>query len=220
MNLKIANLVAIQFGIFIGIMAWLGYSRLPSTELREAPEMKGKMVNSVPPAAPVSEPKNPRPDSVDSAADRERAEPVVEKPLPIAQTSDREISRVAYTATAAPANRSIVAVSPSYTEVDDDPEVVSSDYLQSPETLAYDQPAAFVVVSNRRSFGNRCRSTPRRDRFATTTQRRSDRGSAHLIGGGIASRPIGMAPSCRPNQGPIAVASCRPNQGFRPQGRR
>src|ERR1043166_3384610 len=79
MNLKIANVVAIQFGILIGLMSWLTYCRFPSAEPNTAAETKRKMVNSMPSDAPVSELKNQRSQTADNRVDRERPQTEAEQ---------------------------------------------------------------------------------------------------------------------------------------------
>ena len=73
MNLKTANLVAVQFGMFVGMMSWLAYSRLESAEPRK--------VNSI---SPISEPAGQRPYAIDHGAGRERAKSVAEQPVSVA----------------------------------------------------------------------------------------------------------------------------------------
>ena len=213
MNLKVANLVAVQFGMFVGIMSWLAYSRLESAEPRK-----------VNPVSPISEPAGQRPYAVDYRADRERAQSVAEQPVPVAYEYSPEAVQQ-YSALAAQQyyqqiaprryassgleNGSIAADAPSYAEVDQAPVAVQSDYPEEPQTVAYVQPTQFivypqpqfVVFSNRRRFANRRRSTPHPGALMPTTHRHPDRPRSQPSGNGVAPRQNASAPTCRPTQG-------------------
>ena len=216
MNLKVANLVAIQFGIFIGMMSWLIYSRLPSAELRTAAEMHERRVTPFATVSPAFERRNQRPSTVDYETDHERAQPVDEEAAPTAQDYDQEIATQPYTSPGLGSGY-VAADSPSYAQVDQEPAAAPSDYLASPQTIAYAQPTQIVVYpqttqivlfSNRRSFGNRFRSSPHSGAPMTTEHRRPDSGQLHFDEGGVVPRANPNAPSCRPTQ------------RFRPRGNR
>jgi len=205
MNLKVANLVAVQFGIFVGIMFWLAYSHLPFASPRAAtktPEPKAEPAANV---APAFKPGDQPTQTVDDRADREEAGPVVEQPVPLlheyspaavqqhsalaAQLYYQQIAPRRY-ASARVENRPIVADAPSDAEVEQAP-VAEVEYQAEPETAAYVQPTPFiaypasqlVVFSNRHRFANRCRpaSDPRGARPTFAHQRR-DRGKSRLRG--------------------------------------
>lgn len=198
MNPKVANLIAGELGILIGLMSWLVYSRLPSAEPPTTAEMKGKMVNSVPPDAPVSELRSPRSYTVDYGTDRAR--PVDEKPAPTAQAYGQQIATEPY-ANSVPDNSFIAVDSPSYANVDQEPEVVPSDNVESPQTVVYSQPIQIVVFSNPRRFANRCQSTPRFGAPSTITQF-PDRRNSNLSDTRVVSCPNVSTPSGPPAQGP------------------
>src|SRR6267143_2612262 len=146
MNLKVANLVAVQFGIFVGMMSWLAYSRLPSDE---------------PPTAAAVAPGDQCPSTIDYRVGGDRAQPVGEQPAP----APHEYSAAAveqYSALAAQLyyqqiaprrfasswleNGSSVSVTPSYPEVAQEPEVVpdypasqTAAYVPTPQFIAYPQ---------------------------------------------------------------------------------
>ena len=86
MNLKVANLIAIQLGIFVGIMSWLAYSRLESAEPRLAAELPQRAVKPVAPAGPGIKADEPLPDAVDYRADRDESQPIAEQPAPTMHT--------------------------------------------------------------------------------------------------------------------------------------
>ena len=221
MNLKVANLIAVQFGVFIGIMSWLAYSHLPSAEPRTAAETRERTAESLATFAPVLKPGDERPQTVDYRADPEGAQPVAEQPAPAvheysaaavqqysalaAQQYYQQIAPRHY-ASSGLENSSVAADTPSYAEVAQEPEAVP-DY-PAPQTVAYVQPnqfivysqPQFVVFSNRHRFANRCRSTLHPAAHMTTTHRRSDEGESHVSGAGVVPRRNASAPSCRLTQ--------------------
>jgi hypothetical protein len=149
MNLKVANLVAVQFGIFVGIMFWLGYSHLESTKPTrvavEMPqrEMPQRLVNSIRPSVPGVAPRSERPHTVDYRADRAQAQAVNTEPALTARAYDQG-NATESDITSGPEEGSFVERSPAYTDADQDPAVASSDYQSSPQTVAYVQPSQAV----------------------------------------------------------------------------
>ena len=221
MNLKVANLVAVQFGMFIGIMSWLAYSHFPSAEPRTVAEMREPTTKPVAAVVPISEPESQRRYTADYRADREQDQSIAEQPAPAvhqysaaavqqysalaAQQYYQQIAPRRY-ASSGLENSSVAADTPSYAEVAQEPEVVP-DY-PTPQTVAYVQPTQFivypqpqfVVFSNRHRFANRCRSTLHPAAHMTTTHRRPDEGESHVSGAGVVPRRNASAPSCRPTQ--------------------
>jgi hypothetical protein len=250
MNLKVANLVGVQFGIFVGIMSWLAYSQLPFGEPRTAAEVQEARVGPVTTFAPASNPGDQRSQTVDYRADQERNQPVAEQPAPsVHQYSAEAVQQ--YSALAAQQyyqqiaprryassgleNRSIVADAPSYAEVEQEPAVVQ-DY-PAPQTVAYVQPTQFivypqpqfVVFSNRHRFANRCRPAPPViGAHMATAHRRPDRGGSHLSGSTEFESPASPSAALRrptKSLGAVhrrndSVPSCQPTQGFGPRGKR
>ena len=215
MNVKLVNLVAVQFGIFVGIMAWLAFTRLESTKSRPAAEMPENVRSPIATVAPAFKPRSPRPYTVDYGADRDRAQPEIEEQAQMEQDYDQEIAAQPYAGTELE-NNSIVEPPPSSTQVNQEPAVASSDYLEPPQAIADAEPAPvvvysqpqFVVFSSRRSLARRYRPAPRPGVFPPIPQQQPKRQGAQVNGCGIAPRP---------NAG---VPSGRPNQGFRPRGHR
>jgi hypothetical protein len=247
MNLKIANLIAIQLGMFIGIMSWLAYSRLESAEPRIATELQERAVKPVAPVAPGIKSDDQRPDAVDYRADRDESQPIAEQPAPaMHQYSEAAVQRYSdlaaqlYYQQIAPRryassgleNASIVAKAPSYTEVEQAPAVVQ-DY-PAPQTVAYVEPTQvvvypqpqFIAFSNSRRFANRCRpASPVIGAQMARTHRRSDRPRPQL-NDSTHSTSL-SADSCRPDKSFGVVqrrndrmTSGRPTQGFGPRKRR
>lgn len=165
MNLKIAHLVAIQFGIFVGTMSWLIYSRLPSAGPPVAAEVAGRMVNSVRPEAPVSERRSPSPRVAGYDAGREQAEQVDEQTPQWMQVYYQSISPQRY-AKSAVLTGPLAVNSPSYANVYQEQAAVSTDSFESPQTVVYSQPVFYAEsgliggFSNSRRFANRCGPAP------------------------------------------------------------
>lgn len=215
MNLKVANVIAVELAILIGLMSWLIYSRFPSTSADTAAEMEESSVVPFATVASVSKPRNQRPHPINYRADREPAALADEQPVPTAQEYDQEIATQPY-ADSGHEDGSISADSPTYAEANQEPAVAQSDDLTSPQTVAYaqpsqivvySQPAQIILFSNPRRFANRRRLTPQLDGLMPTAHRRPDRMGPHLAGNGI-------APGRNPN-----APSGRPTQGFGPRGR-
>ena len=249
MNLKVANLVAIQFGMFVGIMSWLAYSQIPFGEPRTEAKVREPIAEPVATLASAANPGDQRSQTVDYRADQEQTQPVAEQPAPAmqheysaaavqqnsalaAQLYYQQIAPRRY-ATAGLANRSIAAVAPSYAEVAQEPAAVPADdpepqtiaYVEPTQVVVYQQPQ-FVAFSNARSFRNRCRPASHlRKARATFAHQRRDRGKLH-VRGSTHSTSL-SAGSFRPNKsfGVVhrrndSAPACRPSQGFRPRGRR
>ena len=248
MNLKVAHLVAVQFGMFVGIMSWLAYSQLPFGEPRTPAQVRKPMAEPVSTFASASNPAQQRSQTLDDSAGQERTQPVAEPPAPAMQydysaAAVRQNSALAaqlYYQQIAPqryassgvANTSIAAVAPTYAELapepaapqanDPEPETVA--YVQPTQAVVYPQPQ-FVVFSNSRRLANRCRPAPHpRNARATFAQQRRDRGGLHVRGSTHSS--LLSAGSFRPNKsfGVVhrrsdSAPDCRPIQGFRPRGR-
>jgi hypothetical protein len=245
MNLKIANLVAIQFGIFVGMMAWLAYSHFESGKPpRVAEESRRGPVNSVAPLAPVApmaDPEGQPPGPEDYRADPDRAQPVTEPPVPVvhyqyspeavqqytalaAQQYYQQIAPRRY-ATSAVENRPVVAA-PSYAKVEQEPAVVPTDYEDAPQTVAYDepeqivayaQPYPFFAYSNARSIRRHCRPTRRHGVLTPVTPRRHDRGRNHLSvsSESLPNRSLGII-----QRREADALSCRPTRNFKHRGKR
>jgi hypothetical protein len=231
MNLKVANLIAIQLGVFVGIMSWLAYSRLESTEPRIA-ELPERAVKPAGPVGPGIKADDQRPDAADDGADRDELQPSADQPAPsfhqysaaavqhysdlAAQQYYQQIAPRPY-ASSGFEKRSVAAEAPSYAEVEREP-AVAADYSE-PQTAAYVQPnqivvysqPQLVVFSNSRRFANRRRpASPVIGAHLPTPHRRADRSRPRLSGPtdcrpaqslGIVQRQNDKVPSCQPTEG-------------------
>jgi hypothetical protein len=182
MNLKVVHLVAIQFGMFAGIMGWLAYSQLPFGEPRSEPKAREPIAEPVATFASAPNPADQRPQTVDYRAGQEQTRPVAERPAPAMQheysaaavQQNSDLAAQLYYQQIAPrrhassglTNNPTAAVAPSYVIVAPEPAAVQGDdpvpetvaYVQPTEVVVYPQPQ-FVVFDNSRRFANRSRST-------------------------------------------------------------
>jgi hypothetical protein len=237
MNLKLAHLVAIQFGIFIGIVICLVFSRFESARPRTAAEMRERATER---AAAVERMPEPADEFADMAKDREELDPAeqltdqstpampneyspeaVEKSMAILTKLYYDQIAPRRTAGSSPAN---TTVAPSYTEVAPEPAVVQYDdpapetvaYVQPTQVIVYPQPAQFVVFSHRRRLANRCRPSPP-GALASNPHRRPDRGGTQLNGSPAFSPAGPLAVGQHQNTG---APPCSSTQGFTPRGTR
>src|SRR5436190_13203074 len=203
MNLKVANLVGIQFGIFVGMMAWLVYSHFEASKPQRSAEERTRIpVNSATTSAPQFEPGDQGP--LDSRADR--AQSLTEPPVPVVQYEYSPEAVQRYSALAAqmyyrqiaprpPAisvveNREVTAEEPTYTQVEQAPAAVPAEYEEQPQIVAYEQPAQFVAYaepypfipySHARAVRRRC-SPPRHHAPTPVRHQRHDIGMPRLSG--------------------------------------
>lgn len=160
MNPKIANLIAIEAGILVGLMSWLTYSRLPSNEARPPAEMRESSVAPVKGAAPATAaaPAFASSNQLSSAGEyspeREQARLMAERAASL-ESYYRTVAAQSYTRSAVQSG-SIPADSPSYSEVNQEPAAASADYQTPAQTVIYyAPPITTVVVDNSRPFRNR-----------------------------------------------------------------
>lgn len=183
MNLKVANLVAVQFGVFVGIMSWLAYSQIPFDEPRTAAERREPPAEPVATLPSASSPGDQFSQTVDYRPDQERTEPVAEQPAPAmhqysaaavqqytalaAQQYYQQIAPRRYASSGSGGGSGYVAAPALYyAEVEQEPAAVP-DYPEA-EAVAYVQPAQivaypqtpFIVFSDSPRFANRCRPAP------------------------------------------------------------
>jgi hypothetical protein len=241
MNLKVAHLVSVQFGIFVGVVSCLMFFRFESARPRASSERRKPATERAAAAEPVFEREDQPADTVDDGAEPERAEPVTEQRAPALpnEYSPEAVERYRALATklyyeqiaprrtvrSSPANSSIATVAPAYTEVVEEPAVAQTNepapetvaYIQPTEVIVYPQPAQFVVFSQPRRFFNRCRPAPRPGVLASNPHQRPNRGGIHL-NGSPAFRP-GTSREAAHHQNTGGL-SCRSTQEFKPRGKR
>ncbi len=228
MNLKVAHLVSVQFGIFVGIVACLVFARFESFRPHAAAAMRKPATERATTVQSMSEPEDQASDMVNDAAAPEQSDRFSEQPTAAMPTeyspeavekSMAILTKLYYEQIAprrnpssSPAN---TAVAPSYTEVAQEPAVVQMEdpalqtvaYQQPTQVIVYAQPAPFVIFSNPRRFVSR-------DRLA---HRRQDSGGTHLSGMPESRSPRSPAVVHRGNAG---MQTCASSQGFTATGKR
>jgi hypothetical protein len=240
MNLKVAHLVFVQFGMFVGIVICLAFFRFELATPRTAAEMRKPATERARAVERMSEPEDERADMADNREKLEPAEPLTDQPaypLPneyspeAVEKSMAVLTKLYYeqiaprrNASSSPVNSSVAAVAPSYTEVAEEPEVLQMDD-PAPQTVAYVQPTQFVVFpqpavvvfSQPRRFVGRCRPAPHPGAFASNSHRRWDNGGTHLNGlpESRPARPLGPQP-----RRTTGVPTCPSTQGLASRGNR
>ena len=243
MNVKIANLVAIQFGVFVGMMSWLVYSHFDSPKpMRTAEERPKSPMTSVPAFAPVLDSAEQSPRTPDYRADAERAAPsVADQPVPVVQYEYSPEAVQQYSAlaaqmyyrqiaprpavNAAPASVPVSANAPTYAPVEQAPAVAPVAYEEQPQTVAYEEPLPYVAYAQAypviaypaRSFGRRCPPPRRHHVLSPSTHRRHDRARPRLSAARESCPPRSLGVVQRQKSDAL---SCRPAQNFRHRGKR
>src|SRR5664279_4497850 len=82
MKVKVANLVAVQFGVLVGIASWLAYSRFESPEPRiAAAERRESPAAPAAAVAPISDLGSQVTRALEDDADREQDQSIGEQPV-------------------------------------------------------------------------------------------------------------------------------------------
>lgn len=162
MNSKVANVIAIELGMLIVILAWLGFSRLPALKPPNV-EQQESAANSFTTLAPMFSSRTPllnghhattQPSYVaNNAIDSGQAQPGAQPMPATAQVYIQEVATADPDGTAL--EDGLVATElPYYSEVGPEP-ALGPDYFAP--AVEYVQPAEIVVFSNTRLFPNRRR---------------------------------------------------------------
>jgi hypothetical protein len=239
MNLKVAHLISIQFGIFVGIVSCLVFSRSEYFRPHAAAEMRKPATERATTIEPMSEPEDQASDMVDDAAAPEQDDQLTEQSAyPLSNEYSPEaveksmavLTKLYYeqisprrAVSSSPAN---TAVAPSRPEVVQEPEVMQVEdpapqnvaYQQPTQVVVYPQPAQFIVFPQpRRRFVNRCQSAAQNGSFPPNSHRRQHSGRTHLSGLPESRPPRSFGVTRRGNTGgPI----CSSTQGFTPREKR
>ncbi|MEY2502465.1 MAG: hypothetical protein QOI07_2799 [Verrucomicrobiota bacterium] len=229
MNLKVAHLVSIQFGIFIGIVCCVAFSRFEYFRPRATAESRAPLTERASAVEPLSEPEDQPGDIADNGADSEIATEQPRSALPNEYSPEAveryraEATRLYYEQIAPrrntkgnPANTTVAAVAPAYTEVVEEPAADQTNgpapetvaYVQPTQVIVYPQPVQFVVFSHPRRFANRCRPASPPEAVALNPHRPSSALQRPARAPGLAHH--------RNTRG----SSCPPTQEFTPRSRR
>ncbi len=159
MSSKVANLIALELGVVIALLAWLAISNLRTVKQQPIAQQPTRTVDSFATVAPVLNSRSRRPAPVDYrvevATEPQEAEDAVQ--------SEANYEQAVYTEpeTASGLNTGYVtATVPSYTLFDPQSPIPDSDCLLSPadEFVVYSQPSAILRIPNSRTFARRPRS--------------------------------------------------------------
>jgi hypothetical protein len=238
MNLKVAHLVSVQFGIFIGLVICLVFSRFEYFRPHAAAEMRKPATERATTVQPMSEPEDQASDMVDDADAPEQSDRFTEQSTPAMPTeyspeavekSMAILTKLYYEQIAPRRNASSssanTTVAPAYTEVPQEPEAVQVEdpapqtvaYAQPTQVIVYPQPAQFIVFPQPRRFVSRRRLAPPPGALASNSHRRQDSGGTHLSGLPESRPPRSLAVAHRGNTGLLA---CPSTQGVTPRGTR
>jgi hypothetical protein len=245
MNLKVAHLVSVQFGIFVGIVACLVFFRFEFARPRAVAEVRKPATERAAALAPRSEPEDEAADIMNDGAAPDQAERSSDQLIPAmpneyspeaVEKSRAILARLYYeqiaprrNASSTPANNSIPALAPTYTEVAPEPEVVQAEYpapqtvayAQPTQVIVYPQPAQFVSFARPRRFVNRCRPALHPNGLGSNPRRQPDRGGMTHLSPPPAfeiARPSGsFGVVNRQNSG---AQFCPSTHGSKPQGKR
>ena len=154
MTAKIATLIAVETGILIGMISWLGYSRF-SIEEPDGPATIEQSVPAPKHSAPVFEASNPRPYPADYDVDREQARLLAERSASLAASYYQSRYQHAYNQPA-PDNSSVVDNTPTYSDpVSEESADSIPEYVAPPTVLYYAQPLQTVIFNQPRNFRDR-----------------------------------------------------------------
>jgi len=166
MNSKVANLIAVQFGIIIGLAAWLVYYHLTPA----APHTTGANETvSERPAAPVMAVMPPVVPASTLNSQRPYAnyppqvvQPQMLEQQPVATDQDNENENDQETATQPSTNAYVgsndFSATPNYYDPVQQPDLVPSDYYYDPLVPYYYVPSQVVVINDNHHFRDRFRS--------------------------------------------------------------
>lgn len=234
MNLKVAHLISIQFGIFVGIVFCLVVYRFENSGPRPAGEKRGPVTERAADVDSLGQSEEQPGDLDDNSADADLAELAVEPPrtpLPNEYSPEAveryraEATRLYYEQIAPRrvATTTIAAAAPAYTETVEEPAVDQTSYVapepvayvQPTQVIVYPQPVQFVVFSQRNRHADRCRPASATGNVAPNSHPRPDGQRMHSS---ASIRPPGFPGTARHRNG--GAASCPATQGFASRGTR
>jgi hypothetical protein len=193
MNLKVANLIAVELAIMIAILCYLVFSRSPSAERRISPEIGESSAEPGLTLAQLSQLRSERQATFDPSADRARLRPQEQQPIAVPQQYVQQVAPQAY-ANPVYANAAVPAEAANYSESYQEPAAAPSDYATYDDGIAYAEPAPvllypapyqIIVFSNPHRFANRHRFHS--GAFTTNFPRRANSGPFHRTWGGMVS---------------------------------
>lgn len=203
MSAKVANLIAVELGVLIALLAWLAFANHRAAPPPAIAQQPTRMVDSFATVAPLRQSRLPAP--VDYRAEVAPEPQPDQAPPQVVQEYEPTIAPELYTDSNLDAGY-IALTSPSCAVVEPEPLFASPDCLFAPvdRFAVYPQSTAFVVVSNSRTFTRRPRSPVCQNNARPTGRHRRPPVSPRSHGGGrdVAPRQKPSLQSLRPNQRP------------------
>src|SRR5207253_9308417 len=96
MNPKVANIIAVELGILIAILAWLGFACFPAGQSETVAEMRQRPTDSFAPIAPVFRSRNQPSSAVNSGTNSAQAQSDDEDLAPTVQEYDQQLVQQPY----------------------------------------------------------------------------------------------------------------------------
>ncbi|MFZ1218844.1 MAG: hypothetical protein WAO00_06085 [Chthoniobacterales bacterium] len=239
MNLKVAHLVSVQFGIFVGIVCCLAFFHFECARPRAAAKTRKPANDRAAAVESLSGPDDQAADMVDDDDAAEQVDRISDRSVPAmpneyspeAVEKSRAILAKLYYQQIAPRRNpsSVPANAPTYAEVAQEPVVVQANdpapqtvaYVQPTEVIVYPQSVPFVGFAHPRRFDNRCRPAAKPGALASNLPRHPDRGGmTHLSAPPPVAlgRPLGFQGVFQPQN--TGMQSCPSTQGSKPRGTR
>jgi hypothetical protein len=203
MSSKVANLIALELGVLIAILAWLAFSNLESNKPQSMTRQTMRTVDSFATVAPGLRSTNSRQPVVNYRADLPANEPATEAETAV-QTYQQPAASEPYPNSGV--DDGYIAETPPYYDTFQPEPVLDSPYCFS-DPLYYPQTSAIVVYSNSRFPNRRFRSAQRpggarmvAHRPPAMVARHSPQRVAppHLRDGGVRPRQNAPVQSSRP----------------------
>jgi hypothetical protein len=223
MNLKVAHLISVQFGIFVGVVICLVFSHFESFRAHPAAETRKPATERVTTVEPKSVPEDQPSNMEDDAATPEESGRLAEQSTPampneyspeaveksMAILTKLYYEQISPRRSASQANNSIAEVPPSYTEAPQEPRTVQLEnpapqtvvYQQATQLIVYSQPAPFIVFSQPRRFVNRRRPAFQTGAFPSNPHRHQDSGRTQVNGLPASCPPHSVAATHRGTPG-------------------
>jgi hypothetical protein len=205
MNTRVANVIAIELGILIAILAWLAISRVPSVQLLPIAQERVRTGDSFATVTPVLKPRSRNFYATSDVADHEGSAQVAEE---LTQTAPEYVQEIATEPnTNSDYAEDLVAETLPYSAaVEQAPLISSPDCYVAPveQVLEFVQPSQIIVFSITRLIGRSNRS-PACFGGGRTMMGRQCPGGGKVVtrSGGLPPRQNASAPPARRKPGNV-----------------
>ena len=220
MSARMANVIAIELAVLIGVLVWLGLPRVPSVQMRPAVEQPTWAYDSPASVMPMSQGTSREFQTEDNEVAPENSAEAIDEQPQVTPESVQEV--VTEPDPGVDFEPDLVAdAAPSYAAVDEAPVVAAPGFYAAPvaEFVEFIQPSQVVVAVNPRSCRRRGRWPARScDPSLPVVQRCPRGGSLPARGGGVAPRGnVGGSPPLRQNVGGGTVPGQNSRVGVPPR---